>query len=84
MGEFFCIYYKENQGGYSNVSNYHEAKGYLERIHSVYKRENRMEEWRSLIAELRESNKRRRRMIEILDSLEGQSQKSKRQKIIDM
>jgi uncharacterized Zn finger protein len=70
--------------GCSNVSNYHEAKRYLEKIHSVYKRENRLEEWRSLMAELRESNKHRRRMIEVLDSLEGKSRKPKRQKIIDL
>jgi hypothetical protein len=42
-----------------------------------------MEEWRGLMAELRECNKRRPRMIEILDSLDEKPQKSERQKIID-
>jgi hypothetical protein len=40
---------------------------------SVYERTDRMCEWDRLMAESRTENSRRRRMIEVPDSLEGRS-----------
>ncbi|MBN1900626.1 SWIM zinc finger domain-containing protein [Candidatus Sumerlaeota bacterium] len=69
---------------YSDVSNYHEAKRHLEKMKPVYEKENRQGEWRELLTQLRQQNKHRRRMIEVLDSLEGIRKKPKRKKIMDL
>lgn len=50
---------------------YHVAGLYLRKMRTVYRREKRLSEWRAYLAKLREENRRRPRMIEVLDSLEG-------------
>ena len=52
-------------------SAYQTAGGYLRKMEEVYARENRLEEWRGLLARLRQENKRRPRMIDVLNVLEG-------------
>ena len=50
---------------------YQVAGRYLRKMRAVYRREKRLREWDTYLTELREENKRRPRMLEVLDSLEG-------------
>ena len=52
-------------------SAYQTAGGYLREIRRVYERIDRMAEWNAYLSGLRMQNKRRPRMLEVLDALEG-------------
>jgi uncharacterized Zn finger protein len=50
---------------------YEEAAIYLRKMRQVYQETNRLEEWRNLIRALRIEHKAKRRLLEVLDSLES-------------
>ena len=50
---------------------YEEAAIYLRKMHEVYKETNRLEEWHELIRTIRTEHKAKRRLLEVLDSLEN-------------
>lgn len=50
---------------------YQTAGQYLKKMKTVYARINRPDEWTQCMAELRENNKRRPRMLDVLNLLEG-------------
>ncbi len=50
---------------------YEAAAGYLRRMRKVYQKTKRLDEWRQLILELRTGHRAKRRLMEVLDSLEG-------------
>ena len=52
-------------------SAYQEAAKYLQKAAKVMRREKKLAEWESYLKELREQHLRKRRLIEILDGLEG-------------
>jgi uncharacterized Zn finger protein len=52
-------------------SAYHKAAGYLRKAAKVMLREKKPAEWQSYLKQLREQHFRKRRLIEILDGLEG-------------
>jgi len=52
-------------------SAYQTAGHYLKKIKAVYSRTNNADMWAQYISELRERNKRRPRMLDVLKSLEG-------------
>ena len=52
-------------------SAYQEAAKYLRKASKVMRREKKLAEWESYLKELREQHLRKRRLIEILDGLEG-------------
>ncbi len=51
-------------------ASYRVAGGYLRKMRGVYAREKRLAGWRDYLAKLRAQNKRRPRMLEVLDSLD--------------
>ena len=51
---------------------YQTAGSYLKKMKATYTRIKRPDEWARYMAELRENNKRRPRMLDVLNSLEGQ------------
>ena len=53
-------------------SAYQEAAKYLRKTDKVMRREKKPSEWESYLKELREQHLRKRRLIEILDGLDGQ------------
>ena len=55
----------------ADLGAYQTAGGYLQEIKAVLERQNRLADWKSYIASIREQNKRRPRMIEVLDRIEG-------------
>ncbi|MDF1578708.1 MAG: SWIM zinc finger family protein [Desulfobulbales bacterium] len=50
---------------------YEEAAVYLRKMRKVYQKTKRTGEWRTLIVSLRTEHKAKRRLMEVLDSLEG-------------
>jgi uncharacterized Zn finger protein len=50
---------------------YEVAAGYLRKVRRALQNTRRDTEWRSYLSALRESNKKKRRLVEILDTLEG-------------
>lgn len=52
-------------------SAYHKAAGYLQKAAKVMLRENMPAEWESYLKQLREQHLRKRRLLEILDGLNG-------------
>ena len=50
---------------------YGTAGMYLEKMRAVYARNDRRAEWDALIARLRAEHARKRRLLEVLDGLEG-------------
>jgi uncharacterized Zn finger protein len=48
---------------------YQIAAGYLRKLGWLLKRQGKSDEWRRYLSELREANKRKRRLLEILDGL---------------
>jgi len=50
---------------------YEEAAVYLRKMRKVYQETNRLAEWRNLMAALRAEHKAKRRLLEVLDSLEN-------------
>jgi len=61
----------ENQIALAKPKAYGAAAGYLRKVHRVLKKLGREKEWQSYLAQLREANVRKRRLLEILDSLTG-------------
>jgi uncharacterized Zn finger protein len=51
--------------------SYESAAGYLKKIRSLMKKQDREEEWGRFIGELRSEHSRKKRFIEVLDGLEG-------------
>ncbi len=64
-----------------NPAAYDVAGTYLEKMKKVYARLNRPQGWTALIADLRAKNRPKRRLMEVLDRLEGITKKAG--KIID-
>lgn len=59
-------------------SAYQEAGRYLKRLARLYRKLDRADAWRAYLDELRSANRRRPRMMEVLDTAEG-----KRKRILD-
>ena len=55
--------------------SYLEAGGFLRLMRKVYEAGDRPGEWQALLAELRQTHKAKRRLLEVLDSLSGASKK---------
>jgi len=55
----------------ANVKAYETAAAYLRKVHCVLKKQKREPEWKTYLAELRHSHARKRRLLEILDGIEG-------------
>jgi uncharacterized Zn finger protein len=68
----------EAQIAVTKPAAYQTAGCYLEKMRAVYRRAGRIEEWHAYLAALRVKETRKRRLIEVLDSLEG-----KRTRILD-
>ncbi|MCK5328599.1 MAG: hypothetical protein KAR36_08345 [Candidatus Latescibacteria bacterium] len=52
-------------------SAYEVAVGYLRKAHKVLERLGREKEWKACLAGIRETHRRKRRLLEILDGLDG-------------
>lgn len=50
---------------------YQTAGAYLKKIKAVYRKTRRTSEWSGYLAEIREQNARRPRMLDVLNKLEG-------------
>jgi len=61
----------ESQIAKTQTKAYEVAARYLRKIHHVLKKQGRDEEWLRYLAGIRETNQRKRRLLEILDSLIG-------------
>lgn len=61
----------ETQIAQTQTKAYEVAARYLRKIHHVLKKQGRDEEWHRYLAEIRETNQRKRRLLEILDGLIG-------------
>lgn len=56
---------------HANQAGYQTAGGYLKKIRKVSEKCNKMTEWNVYFASVREANKRRPRMIDVLNKIEG-------------
>ncbi|MFH1970481.1 MAG: hypothetical protein ABIJ53_09220, partial [Verrucomicrobiota bacterium] len=56
---------------HANISSYQTAGGYLKQMRGIYEQTNRTAEWNAYLADLRQQNGRRPRMLDVLNSLEG-------------
>ncbi|MBI3304205.1 MAG: SWIM zinc finger domain-containing protein [Deltaproteobacteria bacterium] len=61
----------ESQIALTQTRAYETAAGYLRKVHRVLKKLDKEQEWQSYLAELRQANARKPRLVEILDSLKG-------------
>jgi len=61
----------EAQIAQTQTKAYEVAARYLRKIYHVLEKQGRDEEWHRYLAEIRETNKRKRRLLEILDGLIG-------------
>jgi len=61
----------ETQIAKAQTKAYEVAARYLRKIHHVLEKQGRDEEWHRYLAEIRETNERKRRLLEILDGLIG-------------
>jgi len=59
----------EKHTSQTGVSAYTQAAGYLRKMQKVMLKQNRRAEWEKYLAQIREQNKRKRRLLEILDRL---------------
>ncbi len=59
----------EAQIAQTNPRAYEVAAAYLRKLGRLLERQKRADEWRRYIAGLREANKRKRRLLEVLDGL---------------
>lgn len=50
---------------------YEDAAGYLRKIHRLLKQRGKEEDWPRYLAALRRANERKRRLVQILDTLAG-------------
>ena len=60
----------ESQIALTGTRAYETAAGYLRKVYRLLTKLERKEEWKSYLSELRRSNARKRRLLEILDRLE--------------
>ena len=61
----------ESQIALTQTRAYETAAGYLRKVHRVLKKLDREKEWKDYLAELRQANARKPRLMEILDGLAG-------------
>ena len=61
----------EKQIALTKPKAYGVAAGYLRKVQRVLKDLGKEKEWQSYLAELRRTNARKRRLLEILDTLSG-------------
>jgi len=61
----------EKQIALTKPKAYEEAAGYLRKVHRVQKQLGKEQEWQSYLASLRRANERKRRLVQILDTLSG-------------
>jgi len=61
----------EGQINLAKPKAYEEAAVYLRKMHKIYQETKRLEQWRNLIQTLRSEHKPKRRLLEVLDSLEN-------------
>lgn len=62
----------EQQIANTNVRAYEEAAVFLGKLGRLRKQHVQIDSWRQYLAELRETNKRKRRLLEVLDRLEAE------------
>ncbi len=63
----------EKEIAVTNVKSYGVAVRYLEKAREILESQNKKEEWESYLTEIRRVNKRKRRLMDILDEMEGSS-----------
>jgi uncharacterized Zn finger protein len=61
----------EGQIAMTQTQAYEIAVGYLRKMYRLLEKRGRLEEWRRYVAELRQANARKRRLVEMLDGLVG-------------
>jgi uncharacterized Zn finger protein len=61
----------EKQIALTKPKAYEEAAGNLRKVHRVQKQLGKEQEWQSYLASLRRANERKRRLVQILDTLSG-------------
>jgi uncharacterized Zn finger protein len=61
----------EGQIAVTQVKAYETAASYLRKIQRVLKKLHKEQEWTTYLAELRQANARKPRLVEILDGLAG-------------
>jgi uncharacterized Zn finger protein len=61
----------EHEIDQTSPSHYQAALPYLRKLRALLHGEKKDEEWKRYLAELREKNHRKRKLLEILDRLEG-------------
>jgi uncharacterized Zn finger protein len=61
----------EKQVALTKPKAYEEAAGYLRKVHRVQKQLGKEQDWQSYLASLRRANERKRRLVQILDTLSG-------------
>ena len=61
----------EKQIALTKPKAYEEAAGYLRKVHRVLKQLGKEQDWQGYLAALRRANERKRRLVQILDTLAG-------------
>ena len=61
----------EGQIAQTKPSAYETAAGYLRNLHRLLHKSGREQEWHTYLAEIRQANARKKRLLEILDTLAG-------------
>ncbi|MDN5941049.1 MAG: SWIM zinc finger family protein [Nitrospira sp.] len=61
----------EKQIALTKPKAYEEAAGYLRKVHRVQKQLGKEQDWQGYLASLRRANERKRRLVQILDTLSG-------------
>jgi len=56
----------------TNPKTYHQAGAYLKQIKLLLKKSGRADDWATMIGEFRTTNRRKRRLMEVIDGIEGQ------------
>ena len=68
----------EQEIAHTKPSAYEVAGGYLEQMKPVYEKLSKLDEWQSLLTELRTKNRPKRCLMAVLDRLEGKEKKENR------
>ena len=61
----------EKQIALTQPKAYEAAAGYLRKVHALLKRLQRESEWKGYLSNLRQANARKKKLLEILDGIEG-------------
>jgi uncharacterized Zn finger protein len=61
----------EKQIALTKPKAYEEAAGYLRKVHRVQQQLGKEQDWQGYLASLRRANERKRRLVQILDTLAG-------------